>query len=278
MSERRDEMRGSTVLDDASIEALFCDEPVPEELAELAGAVGVLRSAAQRPVLRSAELAERMATGDFGDARPEPAPTVSGAHRKPPQVGVRAKVAIGALAGFFGLTVASVAGALPAPLQEGLETFVELVTPIEIDHDVPEEDPSQEEPSGQFVGDVGINESAKLPADPADPATPMPEVTPDDELLTSVPPDQVGPDDSAGPLDTTDAGGASGDPTTDPTDESSLVPDTPGPTTPPGLEPDAPWLLGGGPPGLDGGSPPGLDGGGPPGLDGGGPPGHSRVR
>ncbi len=281
MSEWRDEMRGSTVLDDASIEALFCDEPVPEELAELAGAVAVVRSAGQRPVLRSAELAERMATGDFGDALPEPVPTVAGAHRKPPQLSVRTKVAIGALAGFFGLTVATVAGALPAPVQEGLETFVELVTPVEIDHDVPEQDPPQEEPSGQFMGDVRINELDRIPADLAVPATPTPDITPGDEPLTAVPPDQVGPAASAGLLDTTDAGGASGDPTTDPTDptdEPSLEPETPGPTTPPGLEPDAPWLLGGGPPGLDGGGPPGLDGGGPPGLDGGGPPGHTRVR
>ena len=152
MREWRDEARGSMVLDDASIEALFRDEPVPEELAAVAVAVGVLRSAAHRPVLPSAELAERMATGNFGDALPEPVPTVPGAHRKPPQMGVRAKVAIGALAGFFGLTVATVAGALPAPLQMGLETFVELVTPVEIDHDVPEQDPLQEEPSGQFDG------------------------------------------------------------------------------------------------------------------------------
>jgi hypothetical protein len=266
MREWRDEVRGSTVLDDASIEALFRNEPVPDELAAVAGAVSVLRSAAQRPVLPSAELAERMATGDFGDAQPEPVPTVSGAHRKPPQVGVRAKVAIGALAGFFGLTVATIAGALPAPLQEGLETFVELVTPVEIDRDVPEQDSPQEEPSGQFVDDVRINESDKLPADPADPATPTPDVTPGDEPLTSVSPDQVGTVASADPLDTTDAGGASGDPT----DEPSLVPETPAPTTFPGLEPDAPGLLGGGPPG--------LDGGGPPGLEDGLPPGHSGVR
>ena len=162
---------------------------------------------------------------------PEPVPTVPGAHRKPPQMGVRAKVAIGALAGFFGLTVATVAGALPAPLQEGLETFVELVTPVEIDHDVPEQDPLQEEPSGQFMGDVRINESDKIPPDLVDPATPTPDITPGDEPLTSVPPDQVGPVASADPLDTTDAGGASGtegeldvasgDPTTDPTSSAS---------------------------------------------------------
>jgi hypothetical protein len=193
---------------------------------------------------------------------------------------VRAKVAIGALAGFFGLTVATVAGALPAPLQQGLETFVELVTPVEIDHDVPEQDPPQEEPSGQFVGDVRSNEPGKLAADPAAPATPTPGVSSDDEPLTSVPPDQVGSVAPADPLDTTDAGGASGtegtlggasgDPTTDPTDEPSLVPETPGHTTPQGLEPDAPGLLGGGPPG--------MDGGGPPGLENGLPPGHSGIR
>jgi hypothetical protein len=285
MREWRDEVRKSTVLDDASIEALFRNEPVPEEFAAVAGAVGVLRSAAQRPVLPSAELAERMATGDFGDALPEPVPTVPGAHRKPPQLSVRAKVAIGALAGLFGLTVATVAGALPAPLQEGLETLVELVTPVEIDHDVPEQDPPQEEPPGQVVGDVWINEPDKLRADPA---TPTPDITPGDEPLTSVPPDQVGPVASADPLDTTDTGGASGaegelggasdDPTTDPTDEPSLVPEIPGYTTFPGLGLDTPWLLGGGPPGLDGGGPPGLDGGGPPGLEDGLPPGHSGVR
>jgi hypothetical protein len=272
MREWRDEVRGSTVLDDASIEALFRNEPVPEELAAVAVAVGVLRSAAHRPVLPSAELAERMATGNFGDALPEPVSTVPGAHRKLPQMGVRAKVAIGALAGFFGLTVATVAGALPAPLQMGLETLVELVTPVEIDHDVPEQDPLQEEPSGQSEGDVRINESDKVFTDLVDPATPTPDITPGDEPLTSVPPDQVGPVASADPLDTTDAGGASGtegelgvasgDPTTDPT---------------PGLEPETPGLLGG-PPGLDGGGPPGLDGGGPPGLEDGLHPGQSGVR
>jgi hypothetical protein len=222
-----------------------------------------------------------MATGDFGDALPEPDSTVSGAHRRPPRLRVRAGFAIGALASFFGLTVATVAGALPAPLQEGLETFVELVTPIEIDHDVPEETPPQEEPSepsGQFIGDIRINESDELPPDPADSATPSPNVTPGDEPLTAVAPDQVGTVASAGPLDTTDAGSASGDPTTDPTDEPSLVPETPGPYWPPSLEPEAPGLLGGGPPGLEGGGPPGFDGEGPPGLEGGLPPGHSSVR
>jgi hypothetical protein len=281
MREWRDEVRGSTVLDDASIEALFRNEPVPEELVAVAGAVGVLRSAAQRPVRPSAELAERMSTGDFGDALPEPVPTVTGAHRKPPQMGVRAKVAIGALAGFFGLTVATVAGALPAPLQEGLETLVELVTPVEIDHDVPEQDPPHEEPSGQFVGEFRGNQPGKLAADPAAPATPTPGVSSDDGPLTSVPPDQVESVAPADPLDTTDAGGASGtegtlgvasgDPTMDPTDDPSLVPETPGHTTPPGL-------LGGDPLGLDGGGPPGLDGGGPPGLENGLPPWHSGLR
>lgn len=276
------EVRGSTVLDDASIEALFRNEPVPEELTAVAGVVGVLRSAAQLPVLPSAELAERMATGDFGDALPEPVRTIRGAHRKPPQLSVRAKVAMGGLAVFFGLTAATVAGALPAPLQAGLETIVELVTPIEFDHDPPEQAPPQEEPADQFGGDVWIDESDKLPAHPVDPATPTPDITPGDESLTSVPPDQAVSDASANPLDTTDAegaagtedelGGASDDPTTDTMDEPSLVPETPG--LPGG---GSPGLDGGGPPGLDGGGPPGLDGAGPPGLDGGLPPGQSGV-
>ena len=151
----------------------------------------------------------------------------------------------------------------------GLETLVELVTPVEIDHDVPEQDPLQEEPSGQSEGDVWINESDNIFTHLVDPATPTPDITPGDEPLTSVPPDQAA---SADPLDTTDAGGASGtegeldvasgDPTTDPT---------------PGLEPDTPGLLGG-PPGLEGGGPPGLDGGGPPGLEDGLHPGQSGVR
>jgi hypothetical protein len=279
MRERRDEVRGSMVLDDASIEALFGDEPVPEELAAVAGVVGVLRSAAQRPVLPSAELAERMATGDFGDVLPEPIPTMPGAHRKPPPLSVRAKVAMAGLAGLFGLTAATVAGALPAPLQEGLETLVELVTPIEIDHDVPEQAPPQEEPADQSVGDVWINEPDRLPADPVDPATPTPDITPGAEPLTSVPSDQAGSVASADPLDTTDAGGASGtegelggasgDPTTDPVDEPSLVPKTPGYTTAPGLGLDGPWWFGGDPPGLEGGGPPG----GAPGLEDGLPPG-----
>jgi hypothetical protein len=280
MREWRDQGRGSTVVDDASIEALFRNEPVPEELAAVAGAVGVLRSAAQRPVLPSAELAERMATGDFGDALPEPVPTSSGTHRKPSQLSVRTKVAIGALAGFFGLTAATVAGALPAPLQAGLETIVELVTPIEIDHDVPEQDSPPEE--GQSVGDVRMNESDKLPADPAAPAIPTPDIIPGDEPLTSVPPDQLGSVASADPLDTTGAGdsssaegelgGASDDPTAEPIDEPALVPETPG-------LPGGGWPgLDGGPPGLAGGGPPGLDGGGPPGLEDGLPPRHSGVR
>jgi hypothetical protein len=281
MRERR-EVPSSTVLDDASIEALFRNEPVPEELAAVAGAVGVLRSAAHLPVLPSAELAQRMATGDFGDVLPEPVPTIRGAHRKSPPLSVRAKVAMCGLAAFFGLTAATVAGALPAPLQAGLETIVELVTPIEIDHDPPEQAPPQEKPSDQFVGDVWINESDKLPANPVDPATPTPDITPGDEPLTSVLPDQAGSVVSADQLDTTDAGSASGtegeqgdasgDPTTDPVDEPSPAPETPGLPSggPPGLDGD-------GPPGLDDGGPPGLDGGGPPGLEDGLPPGQSGV-
>ncbi len=263
MREWRDEGRGSTVLDDASIEALFRNESVPEELAAVAGVVGVLRSAAQWPVQPSAELAERMATGDFGDTRPEPVATGRAAHRKPPQLSVRAKVAIGALASFCGLTAATVAGALPAPVQDGLEIVVELVTPIEIEHDVPKQDPPQEEPSDRFMGDGRINEPDNVPTDLAVPATPTP--------------DQVGPVASTEPLDMTDAGGVgtdgelgdpSGDPTTDPTGESSVVPETPGPTTARGPGPDTPGLPSSGPPGLDDGGPPGLVGGGPPGLRG----------
>jgi hypothetical protein len=287
MREWRDEVWESTVLNDASIEALFRNEPVPRELAAVAGAVGALRSASQRPVLPSLELAERMATGDFVDVLPEPVSTFPGAHRKPPRVGVRAKVAIGVLAGFFGLTAATVAGALPAPLQVGLETIVEFVTPVELNHDVPEQDPRQEEPSGQSLGDVWINESDNLPADPVNPATPTPDITPGDEL-TSVPSDQVGPVASADPLDPADAGGAtgtegeldgaSGDPTTASADELAPAPETPGHTTSPGPGPDTPGLLGGGPPGLDGDSPPGLDGGGPPGLEDGSPSRHPGLR
>jgi len=61
--DNRDEMHPQPALDDAPVEAVLRDGPVPADVEPLASALGTLRDLPEQPVRPSAELAARMATG-----------------------------------------------------------------------------------------------------------------------------------------------------------------------------------------------------------------------
>lgn len=125
------EMSTRRPLDDASVEAVFRGAQVPPELEVLVGAVQSLRSAAQRPVRPTTELAERMATGVFPIDSAQRRTKIGETLSKLAAMSLRAKVATGFAAALTGLTAATAAGALPDAAQERVETAIESVTPID---------------------------------------------------------------------------------------------------------------------------------------------------
>ncbi len=125
------EMSTQRPLDDASIEDVLRGAQVPPELEPLAGVVQSLRSAAQRPVRPTLELAERMAAGVFPIDGAKRRTRVGETLSKFAAMSLRAKVATGFAAALTGLTAATAAGALPDAAQERVETAIESVTPID---------------------------------------------------------------------------------------------------------------------------------------------------
>ncbi|TDD69533.1 hypothetical protein E1262_12905 [Jiangella aurantiaca] len=131
------------LLDEDAVEALLAGRPVTPGLAPLAGAVGQIRAAARQPVRPSAELAQRMASGDFSGIEPAPLiPTPAGRRLRSWLAGVspRARVVTGAVVVFTGLSAATAAGALPGAAQARVESFIETVTPISFQRDAPDAD------------------------------------------------------------------------------------------------------------------------------------------
>lgn len=143
MSRWRDydsEMPTQRELDDVTVEAVLRGHPVSAEFEPLAWAVAALRTPPEQPVPLSAELAARMATGDFPSAaasRPSrrSAGRKAGRHRaarrKLATLPLRAKVAAASALAIAGMTTATVAGALPEPAQHHFEMVIESVTPFE---------------------------------------------------------------------------------------------------------------------------------------------------
>ncbi|HEX6235124.1 MAG TPA: hypothetical protein VFZ63_18500 [Jiangellaceae bacterium] len=125
-------------LDDATVEAVLRGGHVPADLEPLAAALGTLRELQEQPVRPSAELAARMATGDFASAvAPRPSRRSAGRHvarRRLATLPLRAKVAAGSVLALGGLASATAAGALPDEAQERIETVIEAVTPFEFNH------------------------------------------------------------------------------------------------------------------------------------------------
>ncbi len=131
----RDEMYAQRELDDATVEAVLRGGPVPAELESLAAALASLRTLPGQPVRPSAELAARMATGDFASAvAPRPSRRSAGQHASRRRLAVlplRVKVAAGSVLALGGLATATVAGALPEPARQGVQSVIEAVTPFE---------------------------------------------------------------------------------------------------------------------------------------------------
>lgn len=139
------EMPAEHLLDDATVEAVLNGDPVTPEYEAVASAVQSLRSLAEVPVRPTPELAKRIAAGDFtGAAAPLPSRRSTGAsspgrYRARPKVrpawlgamNGRARVATGLAVALTGLTGVTVAGALPGPAQDRVESVIEMITPIE---------------------------------------------------------------------------------------------------------------------------------------------------
>jgi hypothetical protein len=161
-------------LDDATVEAVLHGGPVPADLEPLAAALGTLRTLPGQPVRPSAELAARMATGDFASAvAPRPSRRSAGRHaarRRLAVLPLRAKVVAGSVLVLGGLASATAAGALPEPAQEGVESVIEAVTPFEFANDFGEGVSDDARDGGVDGGE--ISEDAKEQGD--DPANDEP--------------------------------------------------------------------------------------------------------
>ncbi|PZF83049.1 hypothetical protein [Jiangella anatolica] len=165
------------LLDEDTVEALLTGRPVTPGLAPLAGAVGAIKAASRQPVRPSAELAQRMASGDFTGISPAPIPAPAGRRLRSWLSGVspRVRVVTGAVVLFTGLTAATATGALPGPAQARMETLIETVTPISF-QDEPEPDVvdiRDTEPDRGRTASTGPGES-HTPADPGPPVTTPP--------------------------------------------------------------------------------------------------------
>ncbi len=165
-----DEMLPLHLLDEDTVEALLTGRPVTPGLAPLAGAVGELRAAARQPARPSAELAQRMAAGDFSGIAPvPPALEPHGRRLRSWLAGVspRVRAVTGAVVVFTGLTAATATGALPGGAQAHLESFIETVTPISFQADEPGTDVVEDVRDTGRPDDPG--ESVRPPGKPETP-------------------------------------------------------------------------------------------------------------
>lgn len=133
-------MHTQRALDDATAEAVLRGDSLPAEFEPLARAVAALRTVPEQPVQPSAELAARMAAGDFASAAaPRPSRRSAGHHvarhratrRRLTALPLRVKVGAAVALAVGGLSSATAAGALPQPAQQHIESVIESVTPIE---------------------------------------------------------------------------------------------------------------------------------------------------
>lgn len=127
-------------IDDATAEAVLRGDDVPAEFEPLVSAIAALRSAPQPPVRPTAELATRMAAGDFAGSRASGRGRYSAGRRsvrnrsarvRLAALPLRAKIAAAVALAGGGLATATVAGALPEPAQQRVQSVIESVTPIE---------------------------------------------------------------------------------------------------------------------------------------------------
>ena len=209
----RTEMTTTALSDDATVEAILQRTWIPSggdgwaDLAALADAVDAIRRSADDAVPPTAELARRIATGDFAGVTPTPPAQDDSARarlrRRLAAMSLRTRAVTVLAAGVTGLTGVAAAGALPGPAQDGVESVIESVTPIEFDdgagfgQDV-SDDAQDGGVDGQEVSE-DAHELGRRPEDPSDqgrdPALP--------DLPTQVPttPGEHRPDDPGRPAD-----------------------------------------------------------------------------
>lgn len=218
-------MTTTALSDDATVEAILQRTWIPSggdgwaDLAALAETVDAIRRSADDAVPPTAELARRIATGDFAGITPTPPAQDDSARarlrRRLATMSLRSRAVTVLAAGVTGLTGVAAAGALPGPAQDGVESVIESVTPIEFDdgagfgQDV-SDDAQDGGVDGQEVSE-DAHELGRGPEDPGhEPALP--------ELPTQVPttPGEHRPDDPGRPADGPGADPAV--PGTDPTD------------------------------------------------------------
>lgn len=139
----RTEMTRTVLPDDATVDAILQRTWIPSggdgwaDLVALADTVAAIRRSADEAVPPTAELARRIATGDFAGVTPTPpAPdhTVRARlGRRLAAMSLRTRAVVVLVAGCTGLTGAAAAGALPDTAQQRVESVVEAVTPISFD-------------------------------------------------------------------------------------------------------------------------------------------------
>jgi hypothetical protein len=131
----RDEVRGTPVLDERSIDAVLRGNHVSPEMDQLADLVQMIRSAAVQPVQPVGELADRMATGEFVSHRARRRASTAQPTAKSASTSLRTKVAAGITLTLTGLTGATAAGALPDVVADPVEAVIEFITPFDLSPD-----------------------------------------------------------------------------------------------------------------------------------------------
>ncbi|MBB5786404.1 hypothetical protein [Jiangella mangrovi] len=204
--------------DDATVEAILQHTWIPSggegwaELAALSDAVDAIRRSADEAVPPTAELARRIALGDFAGVTPAPPIRPHGVRarlaRRYAMMSLRARLVALVAVLFTGVTGVAAAGALPGPAQDGFETVVESVTPIEFDDGAPPSDGAEfgqdvsEDAQDDGVDGQEVSEDAQeLGNRPDDPGAGHEPELPD--LPTTVPttPGEHRPDEPGRPED-----------------------------------------------------------------------------
>ncbi|WP_162605411.1 hypothetical protein [Jiangella ureilytica] len=136
-------MTRTALPDDATVEAILQRTWIPSggdgwaDLAALADAVAAIRRCADAAVPPRAELARRIAAGDFTGVTPTPPdPDLTARarlRRRLAAMSHRTRAVAVLAAGFTGLTGVAAAGSLPDSAQQRVESVIEAVTPISFD-------------------------------------------------------------------------------------------------------------------------------------------------
>ena len=176
----RTDMTRTSVPDDATVEAILRRTWIPSggedppELTALSVAVEAIRRSADEAVPPTAELARRIALGDFAGFAPSPL-----AHGRTVRARIGERVAAMSMrtraaavlaAIFTSFTGVAVAGALPDAAQQRVESVIETVTPISFDDSAEfGQDVAEDAQDGGVDGQEISEDAQDLGNKPADP-------------------------------------------------------------------------------------------------------------